>query len=245
MTWAQVTTILGAMKEPGRLAGTFASRNPQRYSGRREQPFTAQGLVHSSPTLNADFALAFPITTQIPPDSTANSQPNSTLTLDAVLSASGNQAPGLPKSSRRTPPAKTAAGKRCPAPIHSLPTPRSGSIVPKAGLSGFPSPPGPKFSSSLRSRLTPPGNSAGRQQQRIRMTWLCAARIAAARSSGLSAPTSICGRAHHVALSGLPRHVPDLPHGELPLKLAPTLTVPHRLSSIPTQQHTERPQSGC
>src|SRR5271165_5843380 len=34
------------------------------------------------------------------------------------------------------------------------------------------------------------------------MTWLYAARIAAARSSGLSALISICGRAHHVALSG-------------------------------------------
>ena len=34
------------------------------------------------------------------------------------------------------------------------------------------------------------------------MTWLCAARRAAARSSGLSALISICGRAHHVALSG-------------------------------------------
>jgi hypothetical protein len=38
----------------------------------------------------------------------------------------------------------------------------------------------------------------------------------------------------------LARHVPDLPAGELPLKLAPTLTVPHGLSSIHSihaQQH--------
>ena len=34
----------------------------------------------------------------------------------------------------------------------------------------------------------------------------------------------------------LPRHVPDLPPRELPLKLASTLTVPHGLSSIHAQQ---------
>ena len=39
----------------------------------------------------------------------------------------------------------------------------------------------------------------------------------------------------------LPRHVPDLPPGELPLKLAPALTVPHGLSSIHAQQHAHPP----
>ena len=39
----------------------------------------------------------------------------------------------------------------------------------------------------------------------------------------------------------LPRHVPDLPAGELPLKLAPALTVPHGLSSIHAQQHAHPP----
>ena len=44
----------------------------------------------------------------------------------------------------------------------------------------------------------------------------------------------------------LPRHVPDLPARELPLKLAPTLTVPHGLcppstSSIHAQQHAHPP----
>ena len=39
----------------------------------------------------------------------------------------------------------------------------------------------------------------------------------------------------------LPRHIPDLPPGELPLKLAPALTVPHGLSSIHAQQHAHPP----
>jgi hypothetical protein len=42
----------------------------------------------------------------------------------------------------------------------------------------------------------------------------------------------------------LPRHVPDLPAGELPLKLAPALTVPHGLSSIHAQQHAHPPAMG-
>ena len=36
----------------------------------------------------------------------------------------------------------------------------------------------------------------------------------------------------------LPRHVPDLPTGELPLKLAPALTVPHGLSPPSTLNNT-------
>ena len=39
----------------------------------------------------------------------------------------------------------------------------------------------------------------------------------------------------------LPRHVPDLPTRELPLKLAPTLTVPHGLSPHP---RSTRPSPG-
>ena len=39
----------------------------------------------------------------------------------------------------------------------------------------------------------------------------------------------------------LPRHVPDLPAGELPLKLAPTLTVPHRLCPPSTLNNTPTP----
>ena len=39
----------------------------------------------------------------------------------------------------------------------------------------------------------------------------------------------------------LPRHVPDLPAGELPLKLAPALTVPHGLSPSSTLSNTPIP----
>jgi len=39
----------------------------------------------------------------------------------------------------------------------------------------------------------------------------------------------------------LPRHVPDLPAGELPLKLAPALTVPHGLSPPSTLSNTPHP----
>ena len=39
----------------------------------------------------------------------------------------------------------------------------------------------------------------------------------------------------------LARHVPDLPAGELPLKLASALTVPHGLSFIHAQQHAHPP----
>jgi hypothetical protein len=39
----------------------------------------------------------------------------------------------------------------------------------------------------------------------------------------------------------LPRHVPDLPTGELPLKLAPALTVPHGLSPPSTLSNTRSP----
>jgi hypothetical protein len=39
----------------------------------------------------------------------------------------------------------------------------------------------------------------------------------------------------------LPRHVPDLPARKLPLKLAPTLTVPHGLSPHPRSTRPPRP----
>jgi hypothetical protein len=40
----------------------------------------------------------------------------------------------------------------------------------------------------------------------------------------------------------LARHVPDLPTGELALKLAPTLTVPHRLSPLSALSNTPIPR---
>jgi hypothetical protein len=63
-----------------RLPSPIFDRNPQRHRRGFEQLLTAQGLPHSSPTVNVDFALALPMTATNPPDSTANSQPNSTLT---------------------------------------------------------------------------------------------------------------------------------------------------------------------
>lgn len=41
----------------------------------------------------------------------------------------------------------------------------------------------------------------------------------------------------------LPRHIPDLPPGELPLKLAPALTVPHGLSPPSTLSNTPLPSA--
>src|SRR6202042_3527238 len=72
-------------EEASRMARTFARRNPQRHGSGFEQLLPAQGLVHSSPTVNVDFAPAFPIMATNPPVSTASSQPNSTLTLDALV----------------------------------------------------------------------------------------------------------------------------------------------------------------
>ena len=142
---------------------------------------------------------------------------------------------------------KDGGRKRCPAPIHSLP-PLLGAVrsyrrqaCPAFHLHRDQSSPPACGAASPR-----PGIPRGGSSSESGSTWLCAARIAAARSSGLSAPTSICGTSAPCrTIAGSHGTYRIFPHGELPLKLAPTLTVPHRLSSIPTQQHTERPQSGC
>ena len=86
-------------------------------------------------------------------------------------------------------------------------------------------------------RVTPPGG----QQQRIRDDL-------AVRSPDSSREIlRATGADQHLRTSApcrtvrLPRHVPDLPTGELPLKLAPALTVPHGLSPSSTLSNTPIP----
>jgi len=121
-----------------------------------------------------------------------------------------------PRQAERPP----AAGN--PPPLLSLRAPpgRTGRLLRLA------EPPHPR-------RVTPPG-----KQQRIRDDL-------ATRSPDSSREIlRALGADQHLRTSApcrtirLPRHVPDLPPGELPLKLAPTLTVSHGLSFIHAQQHS-------
>ena len=90
-------------------------------------------------------------------------------------------------------------------------------------------------------RVTPPGGN----QRRIRDDRAVRSpdsRREILRAAGLDQQlrTSAPGRSVR-----LPRHVPDLPAGELPLKLAAALTVPHGLSSIHAQRHPIPAMSTC
>jgi len=82
-------------------------------------------------------------------------------------------------------------------------------------------------------RVTPPGGNLQRIRD-DRAVRSLDSRREILRAAGLDQQlrTSAPGRAVR-----LPRHVPDLPAGELPLKLAAALTVPCRLSSIHAQRH--------
>src|SRR2546421_2994969 len=85
----------GRDEEPGALYRRQRPPPGRYLDGDRRQPEqpappvlrTGQvvGFTHSRPTLIADFVLALPMTATKPPDSRANSHPNSTLTLDTSM----------------------------------------------------------------------------------------------------------------------------------------------------------------
>jgi len=111
------------------------------------------------------------------------------------------RARGRRDQARRRRLAVPRAAHRCARPRQEQRPRPAGNLPPFPGLRVRRA--APAGSSSSRNRLTPAGSPRGAAGSGgSGMTGPCAAPIAAARSSGLAASSSICGRARQVALPG-------------------------------------------